>query len=53
MKRMEPGINWIWYTADNEKEAEEYYEEIKGCKPKYDWEISKLDDGRFGFRIHR
>lgn len=55
MKSVEPGINWIWYTADTKEEAKEYYKEITGneLREEYDWVICKLHSGRYGFRIHR
>ena len=27
MRRVEPGINWVWYYTDTKEEGEKWYEE--------------------------
>lgn len=61
MRYTVPGINWIWYHTDTKEEAEKWFEELTGAKPKYDWIIQapvvrdspgEYDD-KWGFRIHK
>lgn len=50
---VEPGINWVWYTADTREDAIAWYEELTGKPMPYDWIVCNMPDGRHGFRRHR
>lgn len=53
MRKIKPGINWIWYHSDTKEEAEKWYKELTGNKEVPDWMISQNRDGSWCFRIHR
>lgn len=52
MRKCEHGINWDWYYADTKEEAEEWFEELTGSKPEYDWLITQFK-GKWAFRLHK
>lgn len=52
MKKIEPGINWTWYMCDTEEEATEWYKEMFNQEPPA-YEVCKMNDGRYGFRVHK
>lgn len=53
MRTNESGINWNMYYADSYEEAVEYFKEITGSFPNYDWLIQKEKDNRYSFRLHK
>lgn len=51
MRRVEPGINWVWYYTDTKEEGEKWYEELTDVKPSKDDVISWK--GEWAFRLHK
>ena len=50
-RKVEPGISWVWYTAETREDAISWYAELTGNQPTYDWIICEVLDGRYGFRL--
>lgn len=53
MRKIQHGINWVWYITDTRKDAKKWFEELTGSKPIYHWIIQKDKEGTFSFRLHR
>jgi hypothetical protein len=51
-RQVSPGCNCVWHITDTREDAIAWFFEITGTKPTYDWLISEMNDGRYGFRIH-
>ena len=51
MRRVESGINWVWYHTDTKKKKKKWYEELTGIKPNEDDVISWK--GEWSFRLHK
>ena len=51
MRRVEPGINWVWYYTGTREEGEKWYEELTGVKPSEGDVISWK--GEWAFRLHK
>ena len=51
MRRVVPGINWMWYYTDTREEGEKWYEELTGIIPSEDdvfkWKVE------CAFRLHK
>ena len=52
MRRIEYGINWTWYYASTKAAAVEYFRELTGAYPNYDWVIQRMGNGEYAFRLH-
>lgn len=52
MRRVDPGINWIWYMTDTREEAIKWYKELTGVEPEFDSLISEIR-GEYGFRLRK
>lgn len=52
MRKVQGGINWIWYITDTKEDAIAWFTELTGAEP-YDWVVCDMRDGTYGFRIHR
>ena len=54
IRKIEYGINWIWYYTDTMQEAIEWWCELVGKEP-YEGAICEMSNehGKYGFRIHR
>ena len=52
-RKIEPGVNWIWYTANTREDAIAWFTELTGSPMTYDWIVSEMRDGRHGFRLRR
>lgn len=55
MRKVEGGINWCWYITDTKEEGIKWFCELTDKKPTelYGWEVTKMRDGTWGFRIHK
>ena len=51
MRRIDAGINWVWYYVDTKEEGEKWYEELTSVKPK-EGEVFKWK-GEWAFRLHK
>ena len=51
MRRVEPGINWVWYHTNTREEGEKWYEELTGVTPREDDVIEWK--GEWSFRLHK
>ena len=51
MRRVESGINWVWYYTDTKEEGEKGYEELAGVKPR-DGDVISWE-GEWAFRLHK
>ena len=51
-RRIDPGINWIFYKTDSKKDAIAWFIELKHATP-YESTIYQDRDNNWCFRIHR
>ena len=51
MRRVAPGINWMWYYTGTKEEGEKWYEELTGIIPSED-DVFKWK-GEWAFRLHK
>lgn len=51
MRRIDGGINWVFYTTDTYEDAVAWFIELRGVEP-YSSLIFKANNG-FCFRLHR
>lgn len=60
-RKIEGGINWIWYYTDTREDAEEWFKELTGAEPQEPCTIinpvvrkpAGKYDNKYGFRLHR
>ena len=51
MRRIDSGINWVWYYTDTKEEGEKWHEELTGVKPS-EGDVFKWK-GEWAFRLHK
>ena len=55
VRKVEPGINWVWYITSSREDAFAWFSELTGSpvKPGYEWIVCEMEHGQFGFRLRR